>query len=233
MMARHGATGPVVELDRVSKVFGDGAAAAHALTEVTLAVAPGELLVVRGRSGAGKSTLLDVIAGLQRPTDGAVAVAGQDLGALDDDGLARLRRTAVGYVMQEFGLLEALTVTENVGLPLRLAELPAADREARVAELVARVGLADHAGQLPGELSGGQQQRVGIARALAASPALLLADEPTARLDRANARRMAALLERLVHEDGAAAIVTTHDPVVVEVADRILDLRDGRLHPSA
>jgi putative ABC transport system ATP-binding protein len=232
-MSKHAGTTPVVELDAVSKVFGDGAAAVDALSEVALSVAAGELLVVRGRSGAGKSTLLDIIAGLQRPTSGSVAVVGRDLGALGDDELAAIRRTSIGYVMQEFGLLEPLTVTENVGLPLRLADLDPAQREARVADLVERVGLAGHAEQLPAELSGGQQQRVGIARALASDPSLLLADEPTARLDRANARRMAELLRQLVHEGGAAAIVTTHDPVVVAVADRILDLRDGRLQTPA
>lgn len=233
MMSKHAGMEPVVELGDVSKVFGDGPGAVRALTGVSLSVAAGELLVVRGRSGAGKSTLLDIVAGLQRPSSGSVAVAGRNLEVLGDDELAEVRRTSIGYVMQEFGLLEPLTVTENVGLPLRLADLAPDAREDRVADLIERVGLAGHAEQLPAELSGGQQQRVGIARALASGPALLLADEPTARLDRANARRMAELLRQLVHEDGAAAIVTTHDPVVVAVADRILDLRDGRLHDPA
>lgn len=228
-MPRHGSAEPVVEAAGVSLVFGEGAAAVRALADASFSASAGELLVVRGRSGAGKTTLLDVVAGLRRPTAGTVVVAGVDLGAASEDRLAELRRTGVGYVMQDVGLLEPLTVVENVELPLRLAGAVPAEREARVAELVERVGLAGHAAQLPGELSGGQQQRVGIARALATRPALLLADEPTARLDRANAARMAQLLLRLVHEDGAAAIVTTHDPVVVEVADRMLELRDGRL----
>ncbi|GAB3677347.1 ABC transporter ATP-binding protein [Angustibacter aerolatus] len=215
----------------LSRTYGDGAQAVHALREVSFDVAPGEMVAVVGRSGSGKTTLLNLVGGLDRPDAGTVVVDGTDVSALDDDGLSRLRRESVSYVFQTFGLLPVLTAAENVGVPLRMRRTPVAEREQRVALLLDLVGLREHAGQRPGELSGGQQQRVAIARALAASPRLLLADEPTGELDADTGRAVMALLRALVESEGVTVLVATHDPVMMSLADRVLRIGDGRLQP--
>ncbi|QTX03915.1 ABC transporter ATP-binding protein [Agromyces archimandritae] len=217
-----------VEAIGVSRVFATAAGEVRAVDDVSLAVSPGELLAVTGPSGAGKTTLLNLLGGLDRPTAGRVELAGIDLGSLDEDALAELRRERLGYVFQSFGLIPVLSAAENVEVPLRLRRTPPAERDARVAEVLGLVGLADHAAQRPYELSGGQQQRVGIARALAASPQLLLADEPTGQLDSGTAATVMDLIGDLVHSQGVAAVVSTHDPALVSRADRVLELRDGR-----
>ena len=148
---------------------------------------------------------------------------------LDDDGLSRLRRDSVSYVFQTFGLVPVLTAAENVGVPLRLRRTPVAEREQRVALLLDLVGLRDHAEQRPAELSGGQQQRVAIARALAGSPRLLVADEPTGQLDAETGLAVMALLRGIVESEGVTALVSTHDPVMMSLADRVLHLSDGRV----
>ena len=169
--------------ESVSRVFETGGEAVHAVQEVSLEVRPGELLVVTGPSGAGKTTLLNLLGGLDRPTSGRVLLGDDELSALGEDELAAVRRDRLGYVFQSFGLIPVLSAAENVEVPLRLQRMPQAERDARVAEALELVGLGTHAAQRPYELSGGQQQRVGIARALAARPQLLLADEPTGQLD--------------------------------------------------
>jgi putative ABC transport system ATP-binding protein len=184
---------------------------------------------VRGRSGAGKTTLLNLVGGLDRPTAGRVFVDGRDVGAANDRQLLDLRRDTVGFVFQSFGLIPILSAAENVGVPLRLAKVPAAQREGRVAVLLELVGLGGHAAQRPYELSGGQQQRVAIARALANDPDLLIADEPTGQLDSETGRSIMDLLRALVHERGMTALVATHDHALIDLADRVLQLRDGRL----
>jgi putative ABC transport system ATP-binding protein len=221
--------GLVVEAHGLSRTFSAGRTRREALRGVDLAVARGELLVVYGRSGAGKTTLLNLLGGVDRPTAGAVLVEGVDLAALDDDRLAALRRDRVGFVFQTFGLVPVLTASENVEVPLRLRRAEPGERARRVAELLERVGLAGRARHFPDQLSGGEQQRVAIARALANEPALLLADEPTAQLDSANGTAVVALLRDLVRSGGATAVVTTHDPLVVEAADRVVHLDDGVL----
>jgi len=210
-------------------VFGTGATAVHAVAGVTLEVAAGELVVVRGPSGSGKTTLLNLLGGLDRPSSGRVLVDGRDPAGMGEAELAELRRSTIGYVFQAFALLPVLTAAENVELPLRIARTSVPEREARVAELLARVGLADHAAQRPGELSGGQQQRVGVARALASRPRVLIADEPTGQLDSATAATIMDLIAGVVHEDGVAAVVSTHDDALAARADRVVELRDGRL----
>jgi putative ABC transport system ATP-binding protein len=197
------------------------------LESVTLEVRPGEAIALVGRSGSGKTTLLNVVGGLDRPDRGSVHVAGVDVMRLDDDGLADLRRTTVSYVFQTFGLIPVLTAAENVGVPLRLTRTPVAERERRVATLLELVGLADHAQQRPDELSGGQQQRVAIARALAASPRLLVADEPTGQLDAETGLAVMGLLRGIVAAEGVTVLVATHDPVMVALADRVLRISDG------
>ncbi|MFF2275397.1 ABC transporter ATP-binding protein [Agromyces sp. NPDC058126] len=214
--------------ESVSRVFEGRAGAVHAVDGVSLEVHPGELLVVTGRSGAGKTTLLNLLGGLDRPTSGSVRLGDDELTALDEEGLAAVRRDRVGYVFQSFGLIPVLSAAENVEVPLRLQRTPPAERAARVAEALELVGLAGHAAQRPYELSGGQQQRVGIARALAARPQVLLADEPTGQLDSGTAATVMGLIVDLVHTQGVAAVVTTHDAALVGRADRVIELHDGR-----
>ncbi|MGV8977589.1 MAG: ABC transporter ATP-binding protein, partial [Cellulomonas sp.] len=173
----------IVVVDGVGKTYGTGAAAVHAVQDVSFTIQPGELIALVGRSGSGKTTLLNMIGGLDRPDAGTVTVDGRVVSALTEKGLVELRRDVVSFVFQTFGLVPVLSATENVGIPLRLRALPADVREARVALLLELVGLSAHARQRPGEMSGGQQQRVAIARALANSPRLLIADEPTGQLD--------------------------------------------------
>ncbi|GIJ50238.1 ABC transporter ATP-binding protein [Virgisporangium aliadipatigenens] len=222
-------TGPLLKVAGVHRRFGSGPAAVHALRDVSFEVAAGTMVALVGRSGSGKTTLLNVIGGLDRPDEGTVHVEGTEVTALDEDGLSRLRREKVSYVFQTFGLIPVLSAAENVGAPLRLARTPAAERERRVAMLLDLVGLADHAQQRPDELSGGQQQRVAIARALAASPRLLVADEPTGQLDAETGLSVMALLRGVVESEGVTALVSTHDAVMMALADRVIHISDGRL----
>lgn len=213
----------------LTRTFGSGPNEVHALTDVSFEVAPGEMVAVVGRSGSGKTTLLNLLGGLDRPDAGEVRVDGTDVTGLDDQGLSRLRRESVSYVFQTFGLVAALTAAENVGIPLRLRRMPADQREKRVDLLLRLVGLHGHSDQRPAELSGGQQQRVAIARALAGSPRLLIADEPTGQLDAETGLTVMALLRGLVESEGVTAIVSTHDPVMMALADRVLTISDGRV----
>ncbi|WP_157007905.1 ABC transporter ATP-binding protein [Agromyces laixinhei] len=214
--------------ESISRVFESKAGPVRAVTEVSLEVRPGELLVVTGPSGAGKTTLLNLLGGLDRPTSGRVHLGDDELSTLGEDELAAVRRDRLGYIFQSFGLIPVLSAAENVEVPLRLQRMDPVERNARVAESLDLVGLADHAAQRPYELSGGQQQRVGIARALAVRPQLLLADEPTGQLDSGTAATVMDLIGELVHARGVAAVITTHDPALVRRADRVLELHDGR-----
>jgi len=218
-----------VRLDNVSHSFGRRSHTVHVLRDASIAVAPGELVAISGASGAGKTTLLNIISGLDMPRSGRVTVAGHDMTAAAESERVRLRRTTIGCVLQTLGLIPILSAAENIGIPLRLAAVPAAERDRRVAELLDRVGLGDHAHQRPDELSGGQQQRVAVARAMIGNPRLLLADEPTGQLDTENSRQMAELLRTEIRQTGTAAVITTYDPVLLEIADRHLVLRDGQL----
>jgi putative ABC transport system ATP-binding protein len=219
----------MLSVRNIGRVFGSGTTAVHALRNVSFDVEPGTMVALVGRSGSGKTTLLNVIGGLDRPDAGQVRVDGTEVTALDDDGLSALRRDTVSYVFQTFGLIPVLSAAENVGAPLRLSRTPAADREKRVALLLDLVGLSGHAEQRPGELSGGQQQRVAIARALAASPRLLIADEPTGQLDAETGRSVMALLRGVVESEGVTALISTHDPVMMALADRVIRISDGRV----
>ncbi|GGJ94134.1 ABC transporter ATP-binding protein [Pilimelia anulata] len=219
----------ILRVAGLRREFGHGDRAVHALRGVDLTARRGELVAIRGRSGAGKTTLLNLIGGLDRPTAGDITVAGRDLATADGAELVALRRETIGFVFQSFGLLPILTAAENVGMPLRLAGVPAAAREERVAMLLELVGLGGHARQRPAELSGGQQQRVAVARALAHEPPLLLADEPTGQLDSQTGYAIMTLLRATVSARGTTVVVATHDPALVEVADRALTLHDGQL----
>ena len=219
----------MVSVRGLGRTYGSGPTAVHALQDVSLDIAPGEMVALVGRSGSGKTTLLNMVGGLDRPDVGTVRVDGQVVTDLDDDGLSRLRRDSVSYVFQTFGLIPVLTAAENVGVPLRLRRMPVAERDERVALLLDLVGLSGHADQRPDELSGGQQQRVAIARALAGSPRLLVADEPTGQLDAETGLSVMSLLRALVDSEGVTALVSTHDAVMMSVAERVVHISDGRL----
>jgi putative ABC transport system ATP-binding protein len=223
---------PILEARDLHRDYGRAGAAVHAVAGVDLDLQPGELVLLRGPSGSGKTTLLNMLGGLDRPTSGTVRIGGQELSTASDDELAELRSTRLGFVFQSFALLPMLTAAENIEVPLRVVRADPAERGERVRELLELVGLAGHANQKPDELSGGQQQRVGIARALANRPAVLIADEPTGQLDSRTAVAMMQLIGELVHQEGAAAIVSTHDPQLTAFADRVLELHDGSLAPS-
>jgi putative ABC transport system ATP-binding protein len=220
----------VVVIEGLAKTYGSGSAAVHALKGVSFSASAGELLAIRGRSGSGKTTLLNLIGGLDRATSGRVIVDGRDVTALSESELLELRRGHVSYVFQSFGLIPVLSAAENVGVPLRLQGCDARSREERVATMLERVGLSAHVHQRPDELSGGQQQRVALARALVSRPRLLLADEPTGQLDSQTGHAVMELIRELVVKDGVTAIVTTHDPTLIKLADRVLELRDGEIH---
>ena len=197
------------------------------LDGVTLHVPPGQFVAVTGPSGSGKSTLLGLLAGLDRPTAGSIRVDGVDLASLDEDALARLRLAKIGYVFQSFHLIPTLTALENVAIPLELAGVPEAAQQAGA--LLEEVGLKMRGGHYPTELSGGEQQRVALARAVANRPRLVLADEPTGNLDSATGGQIVDLLVGLHHRHGTTLILVTHDPAIAAHADRIVELRDGRV----
>ena len=221
--------GPMVVATALSRDYPSGDTVIHALRGVDLEVGRGELVAVRGRSGSGKTTLLNLIGSLDRPTSGQVIVDGEDVGAMSESRLVRFRRSTVAFIFQAFGLLPILSAAENVEVPLRLVRAEPRARDARVAELLELVGLGERAAHRPHELSGGEQQRVAIARALANRPKLLLADEPTGQLDSHTGHAIMALLRTVVRTEGVTAVVATHDPALLDLADRILELHDGML----
>lgn len=219
----------IIRAEGLGRVFGTGETAVHAVTDASLELSAGELVVLRGPSGSGKTTLLNLLGGLDRPTTGRVFLRDRELTAMGEDELAHVRQHDLGYVFQSFGLIPVLSAAENVEVPMRIVGLDPGERAERVQALLGLVGLAQHAEQRPYELSGGQQQRVGIARALANRPAVLIADEPTGQLDSGTAATMMDLIAALVHAEGVAAIVSTHDPRMAERADRVIEIHDGRL----
>jgi putative ABC transport system ATP-binding protein len=217
----------MISVRSLSMRLASGGRAVDVLTDVSLDVPAGQFLAIAGPSGSGKSTLLGLIAGLDQPTAGQIEVAGVDVTALDEDGLARFRRDHVGYVFQSFHLLPTLTAQENVAVPLELAG--DAGAAARAAALLAEVGLAERAHHYPVQLSGGEQQRVAVARAMARRPALLLADEPTGNLDSATGKQIIELLVGMNRRLGATLVLVTHDTALAAHADRVVTLRDGRI----
>jgi putative ABC transport system ATP-binding protein len=218
----------LLELRHVSRIHGSGAASVTALDDVTLAVAPGELVAVMGPSGSGKSTLLNLAGGLDRPTAGTVVVDGVDLGSLGTRALAAVRRRTIGYVFQDLNLLPALTAAENVSLPRELDGVAMHQARAEALETLERFGLTDVADRFPDDLSGGQQQRVAIARAFIGQRRLLLADEPTGALDTTTGESVLRLLREQC-EAGAGGVLVTHEARHAGWADRIVFLRDGRI----
>jgi putative ABC transport system ATP-binding protein len=217
----------VVSARRVTRRYGEGETAVHALREVSVDIARGRLTAVMGPSGSGKSTLMHILAGLDRPTAGNVSVAGVDIGGLGDDDLTRLRRDHIGFIFQFFNLLPMLTAAENIVLPIKLAG-GRPDRE-WLDRLIATVGLGDRLAHRPSELSGGQQQRVAVARALVSRPTVMFADEPTGNLDSTTGGEILGLLRESVDELGQTTVMVTHDAHAAAIADRVLFLADGAI----
>ncbi len=219
---------PLAALREVSRVYPRGASVVSALAGVSLEIREGEKLAVMGPSGSGKTTLLSILGLLDRPTRGTHLFEGRAVEALDDDALSRLRNRTIGFVFQAFHLIPQLTVAENVETPLQYGGIAAEEWRARALAALDRVGLAARADHRPSELSGGEAQRAAIARALVTRPRLLLADEPTGNLDSATGEEIAALLDEL-HRDGATIVLVTHNEALGRRAQRVVNLRDGRI----
>jgi putative ABC transport system ATP-binding protein len=227
---REVAAAPAVAARDLTRLYGAGDAAVHALRGVSVEVVSGELTAVMGPSGSGKSTLMHILAGLDRPTGGDVWIADTKLGELNDTQLTKLRREHIGFVFQFFNLLPMLTAEENILLPLSIAGRKP-ERE-WLEEVVGTVGLESRLSHRPAELSGGQQQRVAIARAVIARPTVMFADEPTGNLDSATSGEILELLRRSVDEYGQTTVMVTHDPNAAAIADRVLFLADGQIQLS-
>ena len=217
---------PLLSACGVSVVYGKGAAAAMALDNVSAAFRSGEVTLLLGASGSGKTTLLSILGCLRKPDRGHVSLLGKDLGPARETELARLRRKHIGFVFQFFRLFRSLTALENVGIGLQLSE----HGSGRAAEALEAVGLSVKGRLRPEQMSGGERQRVAIARALVKEPEILLADEPTAALDSASGMQIAELIRASVKARGMAAVISTHDPRLMPIADRVIEIRDGRLN---
>jgi len=229
MNANNSADGALVRVERVEKMFHRGSEDIHVLSDLSLQVPAGEFLALMGPSGSGKTTLLNLIGGLDRPTNGTVAVAGERIDQLSDRGLAAWRARHIGFVFQLYNLMPVLTAERNVELPLLLTHLSKAERKRHVETALAVVGLTHRAKHYPRTLSGGEQQRVGIARGIVTDPTLLLCDEPTGDLDRKAGDEILDLLQGLNREHGKTIIMVTHDPHASARASRTLHLDKGRL----
>ncbi|OYU15514.1 MAG: ABC transporter [Alphaproteobacteria bacterium PA4] len=226
-MAEANAPHIVIAAENVTLRFGTGEAAVDVLRGVSLTVHAGERLAILGPSGSGKSSLMAVLAGLEQATSGRVMVAGADFSALDEDGLARARRGRIGIVLQAFHLIPTMTAAENVAVPLELAGI--AEPEARALAELQAVGLGHRTGHYPTQLSGGEQQRVGLARAIAARPALIFGDEPTGNLDEATGAAVIDLLFGRLAETQATLVLITHDAALARRCDRIIEMKDGHI----
>ncbi len=221
---------PAIRLESVSRQYTMGESVIRAVNDVSLTIPSGEFLALLGSSGSGKSTLLNLIAGLDRPSTGAVIAQGNDLSKMSSLALARYRRQTVGMVFQSFNLLPRMTLEENVELPLRLAEVDRSERATRVREALQRVGLEKRIGHRPSELSGGEQQRTAVARALVNRPKILLADEPTGNLDSATGEAILTLLREIQKNPGMTIVMVTHERTLAErFADRLAIMGDGKL----
>ncbi|MDY4042063.1 MAG: ABC transporter ATP-binding protein [Collinsella sp.] len=221
---------PVIDIRRIHRVFETDAGFAHILHDVSLTVDPGEFVAITGPSGSGKSTLMNILGCLDTPSSGTYLLEGLDVARLTDDELAEVRAERIGFVFQSFNLLPRMSVLDNVMLPLAYTDCPRARREKRAVAALAAAGLpVDHFDHRISELSGGQMQRVAIARALVNDPAIILADEPTGNLDTATGRMVLESFHRL-RDAGKTIVLITHDPGIAAEADRIVTIRDGRLH---
>jgi putative ABC transport system ATP-binding protein len=219
----------VVELENLEKSYRLGKVTVNALRGVTLKLQQGEFMVIMGPSGSGKTTLLNIIGTLDKPSSGRALVDGEDITRMNDGQLTKLRRHKIGFVFQFHNLIPVLTALENVELPLLTSGVKRNVLRDRAMELLSRVGLQNRTDHLPDELSGGEQQRVAIARALANHPRIVLADEPTGDLDTKTGFEVVELMHGMAKEEGTSVVVVTHDPIVAERADRLVEMRDGRI----
>ena len=220
---------PLVRVDKVGMTYTRGSEPLHVLAGLTLTINEGDYFALMGPSGSGKSTLLNLIGGLDQPTEGAVVVGGEDLGALNNAELAEWRARNVGFIFQAYNLIPVLTAAQNVELPLLLQPLSRSERKEQVRRALALVGLSDRAGHYPNQLSGGQEQRVAIARAIVKKPELLLCDEPTGALDYLTGKLVLEVIERINHDIGTTVIVITHNAAIAGMADRVVRFGDGRI----
>ena len=218
----------LIEATNLVKLYRMGDETVHALDGVSFSIPRGDYCAIVGPSGSGKSTLMNIIGGLDTPSNGRIVIAGDDIGAMNDDDLAVFRNRTIGFVFQSFNLLPRLTALENVELPMIYGGVLPKERKERAAELLERVGLGQRMGHRPTQLSGGQQQRVAIARALAGKPALLLADEPTGALDTNTGIEILALFNQL-NREGATVLLVTHDHDVARATKRTIEMRDGHI----
>ena len=219
----------MVVAESLTRDYPSGDSVVHALRGISFSVGRGQLMAVKGRSGSGKTTLLNLLGGLDKPSGGQVVVDGAEVSAMSERELVDFRRNTVAFIFQAFGLVPILSAAENVEIPLRLVRTDPAQRDERVMDLLDLVGLGERANHRPHELSGGEQQRVAIARALANRPKLLLADEPTGQLDSTTGHAIMATLRTVVRAEGVTAVVATHDPALLDLADRVLEIQDGRI----
>ena len=218
----------LIELKNVYKIYQMGEETVHALDGVDITIDQGEFVAIVGSSGSGKSTAMNIIGCLDVPTSGSYHLGGVDVSTMDDDQQAEIRNKMLGFIFQQYNLIPKLSVLENVELPLLYAGLPAEERRARAVRALERVGLAEKQKNLPSQLSGGQQQRVSIARALAGSPSVILADEPTGALDSRTGREVLGFLKKL-NREGDTVVLITHDNSIAVRADRIIRLQDGKI----
>ena len=219
----------IAETENLTKIYGSGDIQVRALDGVSIHVDTGEFVAVMGPSGCGKSTMLHMIGGLDRPTSGVVKIDGQDLSSLSDDDLTDLRREHIGFIFQFFNLIPTLSALDNTALPLVLGGTKPKDAQIKAAEWLEKLEVADRSTHKPEELSGGQRQRVAIARSLVTDPTLILADEPTGNLDSKAAQEFATLLRETVDRWERSILLVTHDPRISSYADRILQMKDGRI----
>ena len=222
-------TQAIIKTEGLCRTFSSSAGEVQALRDVTLEVRPRCLSLLNGKSGSGKTTLINLLGSLDRPTSGRIFFEGQELTALPERARDKLRRTRIGFVFQSVALMGSMTAYENVEFGLRVAGFPAAGRRERALECLDYVGLSKRAGHLPQEMSGGEQQRVAIARAIAHRPAVIFADEPTAQLDSTMGLQVIAVFKKLIEEQGATIVMTTHDPDLMQLADQVFTLEDGIL----
>ena len=222
-------TNPLVHVENLTKIYGAGDTAVTALDHVSLNVGIGEFVAVMGPSGCGKSTLLNLLGGLDRATEGDVTIDGESLNKLSDNALTRLRRRKIGFIFQFYNLIPVLDATENAALPVTLDGVNAGKAKEKARSWLEKVGLGSRMDSRPDQLSGGQQQRVAVARALAAEPKLILADEPTGNLDSRSSDEIASLLRQVANEWDRAVIMVTHDGRIASYADRIVYLKDGKI----
>jgi putative ABC transport system ATP-binding protein len=213
----------------VGRVYRLGSEDIVAVDDVSLDVPAGKFIALVGRSGSGKTTLLNLMAGLDQATSGSILFEDRDMADMSENELIELRRHKIGFVFQSFGLLPLLSAFENVELPLRISGAGSREREQRTNEALEMVGLAARSRHRPYELSGGEQQRVAIARAMVIRPSLMLADEPTGELDSSNARAIFGLFAEMVREEGISVVAATHDSTLLNLADEVLEMRDGRI----